>query len=139
MLSSQESWVTRVRCATPVQQIVFQEYVRAVSQHTERLAGMEAELEKQTKTWRLYPMVVALQALRGVQSTVAVTMAAEVGDLTRFENPRQLTAYLGLIPSEYSSGRSENKEASRRLGTVMRVGCSSKEPGRIGTRRGCRE
>ena len=118
MLSSQESWVSRVRCATPVQQIVFQEYVRAVSQHTERLAGMESELEEQTKSWRLYPMVVALQALRGVQSTVAVTMAAEVGDLTRFENPRQLTAYLGLIPSEYSSGE------KRKQGSITKTGNS---------------
>jgi transposase len=51
----------------------------------------------------LQPVVEALQALRGVQFTVAVTMVAEIGDLTRFENPRELMKFLGLIPSEYTS------------------------------------
>jgi transposase len=49
-------------------------------------------------------VVEALQALRGVQFTVAVTLVAELGDLTRFENPRQLMHYLSLSPAEYSRG-----------------------------------
>jgi transposase len=61
-------------------------------------------------------VVEALQALRGVQFTVAATTVAEVGDLTRFDNPRQLTAYLGLNPSEYSSGD------KRRLGGITKTG-----------------
>jgi len=118
MVSEQEPWVARVTCATPVQQLVFQEYVRAVSHQRGRLTGLEAELEDQAKSWSLYPMVEALQALRGVKATVAVTMAAEVGDLTRFDNPRQLTAYLGLIPSEYSSGE------KRHVGSITKTGNS---------------
>ena len=118
MISDQEAWVARVTCATPVQQRVFQEYVYAASHQTERLAGLEEELADQAKSWRLYPMVEALQALRGVKTTVAITMAAEVGDLTRFDNPRQLTAYLGLIPSEYSSGE------SRHQGSITKTGNS---------------
>lgn len=56
------------------------------------------------RTWRLAPVVEALQALRGVQFTVAVTTVAELGDLTRFDNPRQRRHYLGLTPAEYASG-----------------------------------
>jgi transposase len=79
-----------VVCATPAQQIVFQEYVRAVTEHTARLQRLVQELPEQVTSWRLHPVVEALEALRGVQCTVAVTIVAELGDLTRFENPRQL-------------------------------------------------
>jgi transposase len=97
-------WLAEVVCPTPAQQIVFQEYVRAVTEHTERLQRLEQELHARVNTWRLAPVVEALQALRGVQFTVAVTTVAELGDLTRFTNPKQLMSYLGLTPSEYSSG-----------------------------------
>ena len=109
-------WLSEVVCATPAQQIVFQEYVRAVNEHAERLPRLDQELCEQVKTWRLAPVVEALQALRGVQFTVAVTIVAERGDLTRFENPRQVMTYLGLIPSEYSSGE------RRRQGTITKAG-----------------
>jgi transposase len=111
-------WLATVVCPTPAQQIVFQGYVHAVSQHTERLTHLETELHEFTRTWRLAPVVEALQALRGVRFTVAVTVVAEVGDLTRFDNPRQLAAYLGLVPSEHSSG------PKRRLGGITKTGNS---------------
>jgi transposase len=109
-------WLSEVLCPTPAQQIVFQEYVRAVTEHTERLQRLEQELQEHVKSWRLNPVVEALQALRGVQFTVAVTTVAELGDLTRFENPRQLMKYLGLIPSEYSTGE------RRRQGAITKAG-----------------
>jgi transposase len=109
-------WLSEVVCPTPAQQIVFQEYVRAVSEHHDRLQRLEAELHDQVQAWRLYPVVQALQAMRGVQFTGAVTLIAELGDLTRFENPRQLMSYLGLTPSEYSSGE------RRRQGTITKAG-----------------
>jgi transposase len=109
-------WLSEMVCPTPAQQIVFQEYVRAVTEHTERLQRLEQELHEQVKTWRLQPVVAALQGLRGVQFTVAVTLVAELGDLTRFDNPRQLMSYLGLIPSEYSSGD------RRRQGGITKAG-----------------
>jgi transposase len=109
-------WLAEVVCPTPAQQIVFQEYVRAVTEHTERLQRLEQELHDHVQTWRLQPVVEALQALRGVQFIVAVTLVAELGDLTRFENPRQLMKYLGLIPSEYSSGE------RRRQGPITKAG-----------------
>jgi transposase len=82
-------WLAKLVLPTPAQQIVFQEYVRAVNERTEQLQRLEAELLEQAKSWRLYPVVEALQALRGVQFIVAVTMIAELGDLTRFDKPRQ--------------------------------------------------
>jgi transposase len=109
-------WLAEVVCATPAQQIVFQEYVRAVNEHTERLLRLEQTLHEQVHTWRLQPVVEALQALRGVQFTVALTIIAELGDLTRFDNPRQLMSYLGLTPSEYSSGE------RRRQGSITKTG-----------------
>jgi transposase len=109
-------WLSEVICAPPAQQIVFQEYVRAVNEHAERLQRLEQELCEQVTTWRLAPVVEALQALRGVQFTVAVTIVAELGDLTRFDNPRQLMSYLGLIPSEYSSGERRHQSSITKAG-----------------------
>jgi transposase len=96
-------WLSDVVCPTPAQHIVFQEDGRAVNAQTARLERREHERQEQVKSWHLHPVVEALQALRGVQGTVAVTTVAELGDLTRFDNPRQLMTCLGLIPWEYSS------------------------------------
>jgi transposase len=109
-------WLSEVVCPTPPQQIVFQEYVRAVNEQTERLQRLEQELQDQVTSWRLPPVGEALQALRGVQFTVAVTMVAEIGDLTRFDTPRERMKFLGLIPSEYSSGE------QRRQGSLTKAG-----------------
>jgi transposase len=111
-------WLSAVVCPTPAQQIVFQEYVRAITDHTERLARLEPELTEHVQTWRLTPVVDALQALRGVQCTVAVTTVAELGDLTRFDNPRQLMHSLSLTPSEYSTGE------RRQQGGITKTGNS---------------
>jgi transposase len=109
-------WLSEVVCPTPVQQIVFQEYVRAVTEQHERVQRLETELHEHVKTWRLYPVVEAIQALRGVQLTGAVILIAELGDLTRFDTPRKLMSYLGLTPSEYSSGE------RRRQGGITKAG-----------------
>jgi len=113
--------------------MVFQEYVRAINEHTERLGRLEQELHEQVKSWRLYPVVEALQALRGVQFTVAVTTVAELGDLTRVENPRQLMKCLGLIPSESSSGERRRQGTMTRAGIPMRVVPWSKGLGPLAT------
>jgi transposase len=109
-------WLAKVVCPTPAQQIVFQEYVRAVTEQQERVQRLEAELHAAVKQWRLGPVVEAIQALRGIDLTNAVTFVAEVGDLTRFDNPRKLMAYLGMTPSEYSSGE------RRRQGRITKTG-----------------
>ncbi len=109
-------YLARVVCPTPAQQIVFQEALRAVSEAADRLSRLESELRDHVSSWRLRPLVAALQALRGVQDTVAITTVAELGDLTRFDTPRQLAAFVGLIPSEHSSG------PSRRQGSITKAG-----------------
>jgi transposase len=109
-------WLSEVVCPPPAQQIVLQEDVQTVTEQTERLGRLDLALHEQVQTWRLHPVVEALQALRGVQFTVAVTTVAELGDLTRFDNPRQLMNYLGLTPSEYSSG------ARRQQGSITKTG-----------------
>jgi transposase len=111
-------WLANVVCPTPAQQIVFPEYVRAVSEQTERLQRLETARHPLVQTWRWAPVVEAIQALRGVQFLAAVTLIAELGDLTRFETPRQLMSYLGLVPSEHSSGE------RRRQGSITKTGNS---------------
>jgi transposase len=111
-------WLSEVVCSTPAQQIVFQEYVRAVNEHTERLQRLVQALHEPVHTWRLQPVVEALQGLRGVQCTVAVTIIAELGDLTRFDNPRPLMSYLGLTPSEYSSGERRHQGSITKTGNT---------------------
>jgi hypothetical protein len=74
-------WLSEVVCYTPAQQIVFQEYVRVVSEQQNRLQRLETELQDQARDWRLFPMVEAIQALRGVQFLTAACLIAELGDL----------------------------------------------------------
>ena len=73
-------------------------------------------LREMVPQWRFYPVVETLQALRGIQFTSAIGLLAELGDLSRFDHPRQLTAWLGLTPSEHSSGQ------RRRLGSITKAG-----------------
>jgi transposase len=114
--AAHQRYLAKVVCPTPAQQIVFQEAVRSVDAEVERIGRLEAELRERAPAWRLYPVVEALQALRGVQWVVALTVVAELGDLTRFTSPRQLGAFVGLIPSEHSSG------PSRRQGGITKAG-----------------
>jgi len=111
-------YLARVVCPTPAQQIVFQESIHAIDEQEQRVQRLEQELLDRARSWRLWPVVEALQALRGVQWLVSLTVVAELGDLTRFDNPRQLSAFVGLIPSEHTSG---NK---RRQGSITKTGNS---------------
>jgi len=111
-------YLAKVVCPTPAQQIVYQELLHAVDEHTARLGRLEDELHSLVPGWRLQPVVAAVQALRGVQWLVALTVLAELGDLTRFTSARQLAAYVGLIPSESSSGE------TRRQGGLTKTGNS---------------
>jgi len=109
-------WLSEVVCPTPAQQIAFQEYVRGVTEQHERVQRLESALHDAVTRWRLYPVVQAIQALRGVELTGAIILIAELGDLTRFDTPRKLMSYLGLTPSEYSSGE------RRRQGGITKAG-----------------
>ncbi len=109
-------WLEGLKFDIAVQQIVFQEYVEAVKQAEARVAGLEREMEKALENWSLAPVVEALMALRGVKLITAMTIMAELGDITRFDSPRQLMSFLGLVPSETSSGQ------TRRRGGITKTG-----------------
>ncbi len=97
-------WLSEVVCPRPAQQIVFQGYVRAITEQQERLQRLERELHEAVKGWRLYPLVEAIQALRGVERTGAVILMAELGDLTRFDTPRQASQDISAWPVRATSG-----------------------------------
>lgn len=97
-------WLQEQRFEHPAHQIALQEMVEAVRIGKERIGRLEAAIAEFVPSWSLGPVVRALQTLRGVELIVAVTFVTEVGDVSRFEGPRQLMAYLGLVPSERSTG-----------------------------------
>jgi transposase len=111
-------WMEGLKFDVTVQQIVFQDYVDAVKQAEARVAGLEKEMEKALEHWVLAPVVEALMALRGIKLITAMTVMAELGDITRFDSPRQLMSFLGLVPSEASSGQ------TRRQGGITKTGNS---------------
>ncbi len=95
---------------------VRDDYLVTVEQATARIDRLTRDIEELVEQWALGPLVKALQALRGVQLVTATVLAAEIGDFARFSSPRQLMAYLGLVPSEHSSG------TSRRQGGITHAG-----------------
>lgn len=112
-------WLARLTLSQPTQQIAFQEYLHAITEATARIARLEQALRDSLIEWSLAPLVQALQALRGVQLIAAMTLVAELQDFVRFANPRQLMAYVGLVPGEYSSG------PKRRQGSITKAGNSA--------------
>ena len=102
---------------------VLVDYVTAVEAATERVARLTKDIGELVASWSLAPLVTALQALRGVQLITAVVIAAELGDTRRFKTAPALMAYLGLVPSEHSSGESQRRGGITRTGNrhVRRV------------------
>jgi transposase len=109
-------WLEGVRFEHPVQQIVFEEYVEAVKQAQDRVKALEEEMRRSLEDWSLAPVVRALMALRGLDMIGAMTVVAELGDISRFQSPRQLMAYLGLVPSEHSSGQRRTRGGITKTG-----------------------
>jgi transposase len=109
-------WLAGLRFEQPVHHIVLEDCIAAVEAATARRDRLQAHIEAALPDWSLTPVVRALQALRGMALVVAATLIAELGDITRFTNPRQLMAYLGLVPSEHSSG------GTRRQGGITKAG-----------------
>ena len=111
-------WLTELVLPYPPQQLVLQEYIQTVNERMARLSRLDDELLYHVKQWRFYPVVKAIQAMRGVRLLVAAGVVSELGDLTRFDHPSKLMAYVGLVPSEYSSGD------TRKLGGITKTGNS---------------
>lgn len=117
------NWIAGIKMEHPAQQIALQEYVHAVKACEEQVERLTAQIHQLLGQWRWAHVVRALQAMRGVSVIVAVTTIAELGDLSRFEHPRKLMAYLGLVPSEHSSGESRKRGGITKTGNghVRRV------------------
>lgn len=97
---------------------VLVEYVRAVEEATARVERLTKDIEELVHDWHLKPLVHALQSLRGISTLGAVILAAELGELARFSTAPQLMAYLGLVPSEHSSGQSKQRGGITRAGNA---------------------
>jgi transposase len=99
-------WLAGLKFEYAIHHIVLEDYIAAVEAAETRRDRLTAQIEAMLPDWTLAPVVSALQAMRGMALVNAATLIAELGDLSRFTNPRQLMAYLGLVPSEHSSGAS---------------------------------
>jgi transposase len=109
-------WLAGLKFEQAVHHIVLEDYIAAVEAAETRRDRLTTQIEAMLPDWTLAPVVAALQTMRGIALVNAATLIAELGDLSRFADPRQLMAYLGLVPSEHSSG------ASVRRGGITRAG-----------------
>jgi len=121
--SRHRQWLQSIRFAEPAQHIVLAEYLHAVEEVESRIERLEREIAAYVEAFADGKVIKALQALRGVGLITAATLVAELGDITRFETPKQLMSYAGLVPSEYSSGGKERRGAITKSGNshVRRV------------------
>jgi len=101
-----ERYLAGVNFAFSAQHIAFTEYRQAISESHERVQRLTEALRKECEAWRMQSVVSALATLRGIDFLAAVTLVAEIGDFSRFAHPSELMGYLGLVPSEYSTGDS---------------------------------
>jgi transposase len=109
-------WIAELKLPQPAQRIAFEEYVQTVEEATQRVLRLTQCIEQELVHWRWRSVVAALQACRGIQLIHAARIVAELGDLARFDHPRQLMGYLGLIPSEDSSGEHRHQGAITKAG-----------------------
>jgi transposase len=111
-----ERYLAKITFAHAAQDATFAEYRQAVSEANERVQRLVETLRDQCTTWRMQPVLEALMTLRGIDFVAAATLVAELGDLKRFAHPRELMSFLGLVPSEYTSGD------ARHLGKITKTG-----------------
>ena len=110
------NWLDSLKFPTAAQQAVLQGYIDMERQAVEAVDDATAQIEFAMEQWSLAPVVKSLVALRGIDKLAAVTLLAELGDISRFPSPKQLMSFLGLVPAEYSSG------GRRRQGRITRAG-----------------
>jgi len=135
------NWLAKHKLAHAEQRIAFEEMVLAVRQAQERIARLEAAIRDAVPDWSLAAVVEALMAMRGIDMVSATAFLAEIGDLSRFRTPRELMAYLGLVPSEHSTGdkvqRGGITKAGNRRARRVLVECSwaYRHPPRVGKKK----
>jgi transposase len=134
-------WLLSQRLDHAEQRIAFEEILLAIRQAQERIVRLEQAIGASVPDWSLAPVVTALMAVRGLDLVTAAAFLAEIGDLSRFQTPRELMAYLGLVPSEHSTGdkvkRGGITKAGNRRARRLLVECSwsYRHPPRIGKKK----
>ncbi len=116
-------WLEGVKFEQATQQIVLQEYIDTVIVLSKRLDALDGHLQSAAGASVFWPVIESLMALRGVNLLTAATIVAEIGDLKRFSSAPQLMAYLGVVPSEHSSGPNKTRGGITKTGNghVRRV------------------
>lgn len=114
--AAHERHLATVSFAHPAQDIAYAEYRSAVREANERVVNITAALRGQVAGWRFAAVVATLTALRGIDFIAAATLVAELGDLSRFAHPKELMSFLGLVPSEYSTGETRVQGAITKTG-----------------------
>ena len=110
------AWLASIKFEHQAQQIAFTEYQLAVQAGEQTVERLTQALAQCVPGWRFEPVVQALQAMRGIKLVSAVGLIAEIGDMSRFSHPRQLMGYLGVVPSEHSSGDKVTQGSITRTG-----------------------
>jgi len=110
------NWLESLEFPHTWQHVVLQEYINAVKAASRRVADLMDQILLALPSWSLAPVVDSLVALRGIDKLAAITLLSELGDISRFDNPKQLMAFLGLVPSEHSTGK------RRRQGAITLTG-----------------
>jgi len=111
-------WLSELAFEHPAQYLVLREYRQGLEDAQARLERLTQQIAEVLTTWSMAPVVEAYQALRGVALVTAVTFVAEIGDVRRFESPRQLMAYLGLVPCESSTGERVRRGSITKAGNT---------------------
>jgi transposase len=116
-------WLENLKFDLPVQQIVFQEYVDTILAMTRRVSTFDGQVKSSGAESVFSRQIEAFMALRGIDRLTATTIVAEIGDVTRFTNAPQLMKYLGVVPSEHSSGPTRSRGGITKTGNghVRRV------------------
>jgi transposase len=109
-------WLRALKFEHPADKLVFEDYLLAIEHLEERLKGLESALEAAAQKDPYREQVAALRCFQGIDTVTAVTVVAELHDFRRFQSPRELMGFLGLVPSEHSSSD------SRRLGGITKAG-----------------
>lgn len=112
-------YLAQIKMPFPVQQIVFQEMLNVISEASTRLERLDQQIERAVVGWRWQPVVRALMGLRGMALLHAATLVAELGDFGRFAHPSQLMAYLGLVPSEDTTGEDRRQGGITKMGNAI--------------------
>ena len=135
------TWLAGQKLEHAEQRIAFEEMLLAVRQADERIARLEEAIRVAVPDWSLAEVVDALMAMRGIDMISATAFLAEIGDLSRFRTPRELMAYLGLVPSEHSTGdtvkRGPITKAGNRRARRILVECAwaYRHPPRVGRKK----